>query len=360
MPQIFRKNILIICEGSTTEPNYFDSLRDLSIKQVPEYRIKIRPLPENDKIEITQASPATQRQGRKSRQINNVEVKEQPVPEEYAAQPLRYVWEAQQGLVDGTYDEVWAVFDLDEHPRHAEAFTLCKETINGKSVQIAFSSISFETWILLHYEFNTTAFEKSQCRIQKESNYCGQNIHEHDCHGERCVTGYLKIKEFIEKEKDIKKISFQELKDKIPKALKNSVDLRAYHPKNKPIYKINPVTTVDRLVFKLLHTKFDYQWRDIDSVTIHDRKVIVTKHDGLLKISVTNLTDTSFILLPEHLWLLSTNGESMLVGRRELINPQSSSLSQVINLTTIHNFEPTYIGFEIRVGVNGIAEIPVK
>ena len=360
MSQIFRKNILIICEGSTTEPNYFDNLRDLSLKQLPEYQIKIRPLPESAKIEVAQASSATQRQGRKSRQMNDVVVKEQPIPEEYAAQPLRYVWEAQQGLVDETYDEVWAVFDLDEHPKHAEAFALSKETIKGKSVQIAFSSISFETWILLHFEYNVTAFEKSQCRTQRELHHCGQDIHEHDCHGERCVTGYLKIKDFVEKQKDIKKIRFHELQDKIAIALKNAVSLRATFPANQPIYEINPITTVDRLVFKLLHSKFDFQWRDIDSVTIHGRKATVTKHGGVLTIVVRNLTDTCFILLPTHLLLFNTKGESILVGRKELLDPQSSSSSQVIDLTTLQNFEPTYLGFEIKDGVSGIAEIPVN
>jgi hypothetical protein len=104
-------------------------------------------------------------------------------------------------LEDGTYSEVWAVFDKDGHPNHEEAFNLASTDIAGKKVNIAFTSIAFEYWILLHFESNDTAFVKSMCRQGKEYYYCGLESHADDCIGAKCVcgrivtTGYLTYKE---------------------------------------------------------------------------------------------------------------------------------------------------------------------
>ena len=43
-------------------------------------------------------------------------------------------------------DQVWAVFDRDEHPRFDEAVALCKD----KGVGVARSDPCFELWLILH------------------------------------------------------------------------------------------------------------------------------------------------------------------------------------------------------------------
>lgn len=43
-------------------------------------------------------------------------------------------------------DEVWAVFDRDEHPRYDEAVTLCERNRVG----VARSNPCFEVWLILH------------------------------------------------------------------------------------------------------------------------------------------------------------------------------------------------------------------
>jgi hypothetical protein len=45
-------------------------------------------------------------------------------------------------------DEVWAVFDRDEHPRFNEAVMLCQQA----GVGIARSNPCFEIWLILHEE----------------------------------------------------------------------------------------------------------------------------------------------------------------------------------------------------------------
>jgi hypothetical protein len=47
----------------------------------------------------------------------------------------------------GPQDEIWAVFDVDEHPRLLEAYNLAK---NG-GIRVAVSNPCIEVWGLLHY-----------------------------------------------------------------------------------------------------------------------------------------------------------------------------------------------------------------
>ena len=44
-------------------------------------------------------------------------------------------------------DEVWAVFDRDEHPNYREAIQLCEQ----KGVGVACSNPCFEVWLILHF-----------------------------------------------------------------------------------------------------------------------------------------------------------------------------------------------------------------
>ena len=59
-----------------------------------------------------------------------------------------------QGKKDIPYDAVWIVFDNDQHSKIPETYTnSAKEDIN-----IAFSVMCFEYWILLHFENTSKGF----------------------------------------------------------------------------------------------------------------------------------------------------------------------------------------------------------
>jgi hypothetical protein len=45
-------------------------------------------------------------------------------------------------------DEVWCVFDVDEHPKLAEA----RDQANANGIQLAVSNPCFELWLLLHFQ----------------------------------------------------------------------------------------------------------------------------------------------------------------------------------------------------------------
>lgn len=122
--------ILIVSEGSKTEPNYFKEIRTI-------YRL----------------------------QTANVEVQ----PSELGTEPLQVVQYAKSLFENGdrykqiqprAFEQVYAVFDRDDHRTYFDALKLA-EAVNGKlrndnKQPVSFKAIasipSFELWLLLHFE----------------------------------------------------------------------------------------------------------------------------------------------------------------------------------------------------------------
>lgn len=110
-----RKVILIVCEGTRTEPNYFQSFK----------------LPKKV-AEIVGVG------------MNTVAVVKHAIELNAEAQ----------------YDEVWCVFDRDSFPKKhvSAAFTLASEN----KIKLAFSNESFELWYLLHFCYLDTCITRDQ------------------------------------------------------------------------------------------------------------------------------------------------------------------------------------------------------
>jgi hypothetical protein len=122
--------ILIVSEGSKTEPNYFNEIRR--------------------KLRLPTA---------------NIEVQ----PSELGTDPIQVVKYAKELFESGdrhkriqsrAFEQVYAVFDRDDHRTYFDALLLA-ESFNGKlrndnKQPISFKAIasvpSFELWLLLHYE----------------------------------------------------------------------------------------------------------------------------------------------------------------------------------------------------------------
>jgi RloB-like protein len=58
------------------------------------------------------------------------------------------------------WDEVWGVFDVDEHPRLAEARRLAEE----QHINLAVSNPCFELWALLHFQDQRAHVERGKAR----------------------------------------------------------------------------------------------------------------------------------------------------------------------------------------------------
>ncbi|MDO8927682.1 MAG: RloB family protein, partial [Bacteroidota bacterium] len=256
--------ILIVCEGDNTEPLFFNSIRDLLKSgefKIGDIEITIRPEPrveDNDEPEI--ASPHKQkRKQQQLRKVNTIHETEviTGIP------PLKWVLEAQKDLADGTFNEAWTVFDHDNHPARKEAFEAAKQEIIGKKVNIAFSSISFEYYLLLHFERIYYRFEKSECRMGKKLLNCNSGDCEHDCYGSKCVGGYLRNSGYFSGSTKVRKSVFPFIKDKLEIAFENSAWLRLQSEQNEqdiPEYDRNPYITTDDIVKRLTGIETNWIW----------------------------------------------------------------------------------------------------
>jgi hypothetical protein len=124
------KRILIVSEGSKTEPNYFNEIR------------------------VDKRLPAA-----------NIAVS----PSDLGTEPIQVVKYAHQLFIEGdknkgfeprAFDEVYAVFDRDDHRTYFDALGLAasleNKLRNDDKQPVVFKAIasvpSFELWLLLHYE----------------------------------------------------------------------------------------------------------------------------------------------------------------------------------------------------------------
>lgn len=115
--------VLIVCEGSKTELNYLQELRN-SLKLI------------SKNIEVDGNS------GSSPKSVVR-----------YAKR--RFSEEKQKG---DTYDRVYCVFDKDTHPSYTQAIAGC-ELSRPKGTFYAITSVPcFEYWLLLHFEYSTKPY----------------------------------------------------------------------------------------------------------------------------------------------------------------------------------------------------------
>lgn len=124
---IYQK-VLIVCEGSETEPLYFNEIKDAY--EIATANIRISGECGSDPLSVV-------RHG------------ERLFAEEKRLYP------------DDPYDRVYCVFDKDSHANYFNAIEKV-ERAKPKGVFYAIPSIpSFEYWFLLHYEYTTAPFVRS-------------------------------------------------------------------------------------------------------------------------------------------------------------------------------------------------------
>ncbi|MCP4135701.1 MAG: RloB domain-containing protein, partial [bacterium] len=181
------------------------------------------------------------------------------------------------------YDEVWAVFDKNGYSKHREAF----EMADSAGVNIAFSSIAFEHWILLHFEKCSKDFKKShdvEIYICEEKKYL-------DIDPDKLKKGDTDIYPHIQKFTKI--------------AIENAAWLRYIMREelirnDNKIYCINPFTDVDRLVSKLFGFDTEIIWGTVkEKILVECLELEITnienKEDSIsIEISLLNKKSSAF------------------------------------------------------------------
>lgn len=150
-----RRRILIVCEGEVTEPQYFEQFLRWC---------------HNPRVELRTHGPAGV-----------------PFSLVEAARDLKRKAEARaaaEGDDNLSYDEVWCAFDVDEHPRVAEARVMAAD--NG--LRLAMSNPCFELWLLLHLRENPGAQHRH--RIQEMLGELMPGVSEKHIDFERLIIGY--------------------------------------------------------------------------------------------------------------------------------------------------------------------------
>jgi hypothetical protein len=363
MSQEFRKTILVVCEGQRSEPDYFHNLRNEVITKTNNIFIKILPIPKDEQQNIVNEIHSFKlRKGGKKRYlknaINNIEPDDYVIEIEYKSQPTCYVRKAQLAYFEHGYAELWAVYDKDEHPKHDEAYSLSKNLeICDKIVNIGFSSISFEEWILMHFEYCNIAFSKSQCRdSDKNIFYCGSHINESDCKGEKCVIGRIVEKNFLSLNSS-KSFEYSKYSINVNNALLNALKSRDLATDKYFFYNNNPYVSIDRLVFKLKNIeKVDLIWEyEKKFLTESNIFIKITNCNNVTNIEVENNTNRTYIIEENFLKLIDIQFNVLWKNDRICLNPNDSYLIYTKENLSMNDFQ--YALFKINEGEFKILDI---
>lgn len=145
--------ILIVSEGSKTEPLYFDEIR--MDQRLPSTNIAVVPSAlGTESIQVVQYAQALFENG-----------------------------DQHKGIEPRAFEQVYAVFDRDDHRSYFNALRLA-ESLNGKlknddKMSVIFRAIasvpSFELWLLLHYEDIKAPLHRDEVmqRLRKPDNLPG-------------------------------------------------------------------------------------------------------------------------------------------------------------------------------------------
>lgn len=295
--------LCIICEGESTENNFckdfIDYLENNNHNGCHSKDVKILPPPrEKDVAPLKNA-----RVIKKERSLNFGDT----LQINRGRPPLRWVETGVEALK--TYSEVWVLFDNDNHPAKKEAFDLAKQERNkGKNLNIAFSSWSFEYFLLQHFEFLYHSFYHTEHRVHNvKCNCCSANPQIGACDGilgdsnkPACISGYARNKGYWV---DSKTTDVFAVIPNIWKGICNAhhvrwqtinKDFETEEEYRKEIYDLNPYLDTYRLMLRLMNLKeLDYY------------KIVETKSKLKIKLDSSDLViyngnNRSYIINPNN------------------------------------------------------------
>ncbi len=128
-----RRRILVLCEGSVTEPGYFRSLRAAFRNSLVEVEIE-----GHGEVPWTVVQRACERKKVAEREARRQE-------DDFLA-----------------YDEVWCVFDVDDHAHLHDA----RQQARDNGVELAVSNPCFELWPLLHFQEQNATLDRRRLRTR--------------------------------------------------------------------------------------------------------------------------------------------------------------------------------------------------
>lgn len=195
--KVVRCSILIVCEGTKTEPNYFEAFAEKQ-RGVIVYDIEVKGLGRGAKEVVEKAVTLKNK--------NN-------------------------------YDRVWAVFDKDECP--AKDFNEAIESGEKNGIEIAWSNEAFELWYLYHFMNVTTGVSRKH---YEEKIPAAVNA----------SPGYKSKKKYQYSKKDPENFKIMTKYGSMDLALRRAEAKHLEYASDARYASQNPCTTVYRLMKQLL------------------------------------------------------------------------------------------------------------
>lgn len=196
-PKTCPYTICLVCEGEKTEPYFFINLvKDFGTVS---YVLYTDP----------QVMP-TERAGVSGRAVRHLSLRgDGNTPKEARSPyPLNFVEVGIRYLDSHIFNEVWVVYDKDNHPAHADAWSsvINYRRDNTRKLNLVFSSRCIEYYFLEHFEYINRPFEQCECKAfdpskkkQVVQNCCRTDRHHLPlamaCDGEHdpvCINGYAR------------------------------------------------------------------------------------------------------------------------------------------------------------------------
>ena len=182
-----KPRFLIVCEGTVTEPRYFRDVRHAE-RSLIDLQIEPGGTP---RTLVERAVERKREADGKARKLKDDNQK---------------------------YEEVWCVFDIDEHPLIPEA----NDQARANGIELAISNPCFELWALLHFQDQRAHIERG-----KAQHLCRSHMHNYE-----------------------KDLDYETLRPKYSNALRRAEDLEKWHDSRGTV-GANPSTTVYRLVERI-------------------------------------------------------------------------------------------------------------
>lgn len=186
-----KPRFLVVCEGTVTEPCYFQDVRHIE-RSLIELQIEPGGTPKTVVKRAVSLKNQANRDAIKQKDDN-----------------LKY-------------DEVWCVFDIDEHPLVPEA----KQQARANDIKLAISNPCFELWALLHFQDQSAHIDRA-----KVQHLCKSHM-----------PGYEK------------RLSYEILRPKYPEAHQRAEGLEKWHVSRGTVGS-NPSTMVHRLVERIMKAR---------------------------------------------------------------------------------------------------------
>ncbi len=264
---VLKKPVLFIaCEGTSSEFQYFTSWGQTDEALSSFERVNVYPDENEDKPKTT---------------------------------PYQLFEKAKKVIEDGSANFAWIVFDKDNHPRLPQTFA----DAAAVGVKIAFSSRSFEEWVLMHFQKNNATFNATECKdpTDKPTN-CGSPLVP-NCSPTNCLTGHIRRQNFIPHYSKKKTFDlFSAIYHRTEIAVVNAAWLRfqtnaSINRIQPPLQNLNPYTDVDQLIFKLVERPDKIEWGASGSdISLNNWTISATITHGNIVVRISHTKPQSVAL----------------------------------------------------------------